>query len=75
LSAFIPGNHLCKPGEGAVKGLFHFRWENAAGELAIFKMIGNALAALALSGTRLIGTGASGLIGFNVTFHLSFALP
>jgi len=37
-------------------------------------VIGNAFTTLALSGTRLISTGALGFINFNLTFHLQFLL-
>jgi len=58
-----------KPGKRAVISLLHFGRKHATGKLVKLKVIGNTLTALALPGTRLVGTDAFCLIGFNLTFH------
>ena len=63
------GENLDKPGKGAVVGLFYLWWKDAGGELVMLQVVGDALAALAFSGTRLIGTRAFGFIGFNLALH------
>jgi len=60
---------LNKTGEGAVIAPFHFWSEDAGRKLVKLQVIDNALTALALSGARLIGTGAFGFIDFNLAFH------
>jgi len=60
---------LDKAGEGAVVALLHLRGEGAGGKLVEFKVVGDALAALALAGAGLISAGAAGLVGFNLAFH------
>jgi len=63
------GNILGKTGEGAVKGLLYIIGENAGRQLVILEVIGDALAALALSWTGLIGAVTPSFVGFNIAFH------
>jgi hypothetical protein len=55
-SGFI-AEDLDEPGKGAVKGLLYLGGKDAAGKLVELEVEGNALAALALSGAGLVGTG------------------
>jgi hypothetical protein len=63
------GEDADKPGKGAVVGLFYIRGKDTGGEFVILQMVGDALAALAFSRARLIGTRAFGFIGFNLALH------
>jgi hypothetical protein len=60
---------LDKAGKGAVVSLFYVRREDTGGKLVELKVVGNAVAALAFSGTGLVGAGAFGFVDFNLTFH------
>jgi hypothetical protein len=62
-------NILGEAGEGAVEGLLYIIGEDTGGQFVELKVIGNALAALALSGAGLIGAVTPGFIGFDITFH------
>ena len=60
--------------EGTVVGLLHLPGEDTGGKLLKFKVIRDAVAAFALSGTWFIGTGAFRFVDFNLAFHLLFSL-
>jgi hypothetical protein len=62
-------NILGEAGEGAVEGLLYIIRENAGGQFVILEVVGDALTALTLSGTRLVGAVASGFISFDIAFH------
>jgi hypothetical protein len=66
----LAGEDLDKPGERAVVGLLHLRREDAGGKLIRLQVVGDALAALAFSGARLISARAFGFININLAFHL-----
>jgi hypothetical protein len=68
-SAFLAAVELGKAGEGAVVAFFYFGGKDAGGELVVFEVVGDALAALALAGAGFIGAGAGGFVGFEVAFH------
>ena len=62
-------NILGKPGEGAVECLLYIIGEDAGGQLVKLEVVGDALTALALPGTGLVGAVTPGFIGFNIAFH------
>jgi len=70
---FLPLSALSgiyESGNRAVEGLLYFWRKDTGGEFFELEVVGDALAALALSGAGFVGAGAVGFIGFKVTFHL-----
>jgi hypothetical protein len=60
---------LDKPGDGTVVRPFNIRGEETAGQLVLFAVIGNTLAAFPFPGTGFIGAGALTFIFFHMAFH------
>jgi hypothetical protein len=64
-----------KAGDGTVVGAFHICWKDAAGELVIFEVIGDALTTNALARARFVGAGATlRILGLIALHHYSSLL-